>query len=255
MSDIETMIEHPLAMTGQNVLAILSGNKTVTRRPFDIRRAGVRIADRTVASEMPFSHVIPLIAGRTYHCEQNQHGAVSGLTKELKLVGSVRNKKLTPCLLGLKPDEFEWVSPWGGRGDLIWIRESHRLVDCTFQHPDKCPGHVWYEADQSGAKNASLNKLRPPMFMPRWASRIQLELTSVTRSRLHDMTGSEAKLEGIQRDGQYWLGGPHKVKGTQKCFNSPLEAYQDLYGSIYGRDVWAANPWVWRLEFQMLASK
>lgn len=78
--------------------------------------------------------------------------------------------------------------------------------------------------------------------MPRWASRITLEITDVRVERLHSISEGDAQAEGVQ----------------PACYEitPPEAAYRVSFGEvwrgIYGEESWAANPWVWVIEFKRI---
>lgn len=157
--------------------------------------------------------------------------------------------------------------PYGQPGDRLWVRESFRLLDVfDGDSPntvaDRClnagypkpwaPTH--YEADgwrdnwqhvgtpphQGGPPVAG--KLRPGIHMPRWASRITLEIVAVRVERLNDISEADAAAEGIE---PMFLGDTDEMKrlGARVAFKS-------LWESINGAGSWEANPWVWVIEFR-----
>jgi hypothetical protein len=83
------------------------------------------------------------------------------------------------------------------------------------------------------------------MFMPRWASRITLEIVSVRSERLQEISEEDALAEGIT------CGcGNH-----QDCYNSNVDVFRKLWESINGDKTgrtWADNPFVWRIEFKVV---
>jgi len=83
--------------------------------------------------------------------------------------------------------------------------------------------------------------------MPRWASRITLEITAVRVERLQEISESDAKAEGIvpAGDGNGW-----QTADTRHYMGDPVSAYRSLWESINGPDSWAANPWIWVIEFK-----
>mgnify|MGYP001599791009 FL=1 len=83
---------------------------------------------------------------------------------------------------------------------------------------------------------------RPSIFMPRWASRITLELTDVRVERLLDITQKDAQAEGIFRSGNGWVSDE-----GQPVSITPRRAYEDLWHSINGK--WE-DQWVWVLTFK-----
>ncbi len=140
--------------------------------------------------------------------------------------------------------------PYGAPGDLLWVRESHRLVDCDCSETCRVPGHVWYEATSDGYRACNLNRLRPSIHMPRWASRITLAITNVRLQRLHDLTEADAVAEGIMpRSGGLWHWD---VYAREQCgFHTARGAYDALWTEINGRKSWPSNPWVWAVSFSV----
>lgn len=145
--------------------------------------------------------------------------------------------------------------PYGQPGVRLWVREAHRLVDCTCTETCRVPGQVWYEADASGYGGASLNRLRPSIHMPRWASRITLEVVSVRVERLQAISEADARAEGIETNAA-WPGGFYRdyslaQDGDVRAL-PPRKSYRSLWESINGAGSWDANPWVWAVEFRRL---
>jgi len=101
-------------------------------------------------------------------------------------------------------------------------------------------------------------KCTPSIHMPRWASRLSLDVVSVGVERLHDIDDEGATREGIQwwsKDGALRKYAPADDEGDgpmwpwRDCPRSPREAFERLWTEVYGAPSWAMNPWVWRVEF------
>lgn len=149
--------------------------------------------------------------------------------------------------------------PYGQPGDRLWVRETwqgplidEELEEEFHQSPDyfKKPEFCAYRAtDTLDAINADGEALgwRPSIHMPRWASRILLEITAVRIERLADISKDDAMAEGIvlQPDGGFGL-----ADSTHYNFSDPTDSYCSLWESINGAGAWFANPWVWVVEFQ-----
>ena len=92
------------------------------------------------------------------------------------------------------------------------------------------------------------NRKIPAIHMPRWASRITLDITSVRVERLQDISEADAMAEGITR-----RGAACHIEG-EHGFAAPTasEVYQQLWTAINGPGSWDANPWVWAVEFRKL---
>jgi hypothetical protein len=146
--------------------------------------------------------------------------------------------------------------PYGQPGDKLWVRETWAAV--RFSDDDVRESHdippaktdYWttaYKADGVYEDNSDDRGFawRPSIHMPRWASRITLEIVSVRVERLQDITEADAIAEGCA-DSQMVDGVP--------MWNSAVEAYAELWDAINGPGSWAANPWVWVVEFKRLES-
>lgn len=130
--------------------------------------------------------------------------------------------------------------PYGLPGDRLFVREAFRLCqEADEVSPrDSDPGYrVWYEADKPHQPGAG--RLRPSIHMPRWASRITLEVTSVRVERLHDISRGDAMAEGCPY--------PNMAYGT-----SPTQWFKDEWIDAHGPSGWESNPWVWVVEFRQV---
>jgi hypothetical protein len=146
------------------------------------------------------------------------------------------------------PPEALALCPYGAPGDRLWVREAWRTHAAFDAIPprDLTTRSLHYEADgkiQSG-------KLRPGMFMPRWASRITLEVTGVRVERLQDISEADARAEGINM--QPRLAGYSKDAGCKWEPANPIQVFCNLWESLNGQGSWDANPHVWVVEFRRL---
>ncbi|WP_338615495.1 hypothetical protein [Pigmentiphaga sp. CHJ604] len=134
----------------------------------------------------------------------------------------------------------------GAPGDRLWVRESFsRLESFDFFNP-ACPDDVpdfWYWAD-GDPEWGNWTKPKPSIHMPREACRIVLEITGLRVEKLQDISQDDAVAEGCDdiRDMQ-------PRPGRIMYEGGPRAAYQVLWESINGSGSWAANPWVWVVEF------
>lgn len=117
----------------------------------------------------------------------------------------------------------------GQPGDRLWVRESFS----PYEHREGC----WYWADGRIAAH-DCTKPKPSIHMPRWASRITLEITGVRADRLQDISEADAQAEGVYTD--------------PSC--PAYEAYEALWEVINGAGSWASNPWVWVIEFKKVTA-
>ena len=121
----------------------------------------------------------------------------------------------------VKPNCLSKLSPYGRTGDRLWVRE-------TWGHNPEGPGYV-YRSDGDFDMKFHGDRWRPSIHMPRWASRITLEVTGVRVERLQDINEEDALAEGVEH------------------------AFRSLWESINGPGSWDANPWVWVVEFRRVS--
>lgn len=163
--------------------------------------------------------------------------------------------------------------PYGLEGSRLWVREAWRTLDELDGHSgsriaEMCQdagyrrpwAPIQYEADNHRrnwqhvgtpphTEPPKPGRYRHARFMPRWASRITLEITAVRVERLQDISEADAISEGIERQGDDWrnYGNPFD------CCLRPRTSYATLWAAIHGRGSWDANPWVWVIQFKPVA--
>lgn len=110
-------------------------------------------------------------------------------------------------------------------------------------------GGLWYPADATEPKHpiSPRGKTRVSIHMPRWASRITLEITGVRVERLNDCGEADAIAEGIAPELDGWTD--YSNPSCQMCLN-PVDSYRTLWDSINGAGAWEANAWGWVVEFR-----
>lgn len=139
--------------------------------------------------------------------------------------------------------------PYGKPGDRLWVRETWK-THSTFDHlpPRDVPeSNLFYAADEP-RYSPSGSRWRPSIHMPRWASRITLEVTGVRVERLQDLREEDAIAEGVDSD----LCRASIGKAPLKQGYLPICAFSYLWDQINGAGSWDANPWVWVVEFQRM---
>lgn len=232
------MKERPILFKPENVLAILEGRKTQTRR----------VIKETTEHKGPYN----------------------------------------PAYLEAHRDAPGWkqICPHGQPGDRLWVREAwapvlrnggvlcrHDRFDLQkdpIEYMRSVTDYVIYKADERDTTKriqrfgqTTEERWRSPLFMPRWASRITLEITNVRVQRVQEISEEDALAEGISSE---------RVITDIKCFGGPTieehgdrffitdadEGYEDA-GSAYvalwdsinlKTHPWSSNPWVWVLEFK-----
>lgn len=236
------MRESPILFSGPMVRAILSGTKTQTRRVVK-HQPNIELHDGWKWEQTPSGWV-----------------PVRGSNRLLHNIG---------------------CCPYGHPGDRLWVRESAWLYGQWWKDGFTKSGRQrWTFAMSFGQKVRYERPLdheltyqgseypgyafRPSIHVPRWASRLTLEITGVRVERLQAISAEDAQAEGLvpwSKDGKltkYGVADPDGLPGSDyegtwpwhEWRISPVDAYQQLWNSINGEGAWDANPWVWVVEFR-----
>lgn len=161
--------------------------------------------------------------------------------------------------------DYWYPCPFGEVGDRIWVRETwqaiHDSVD-EFGHVEertyspsipKEKDRYWHTvyAEHFGDENREDRGFpwRPAIHMPRWASRILLEITSVRVERLNDISQKDAQAEGMELTG--WRPTYSDPDSGGEVW-TPYDNFAELWQSLYGVGSWLSNPWVWVIEFRRI---
>lgn len=151
--------------------------------------------------------------------------------------------------------EVRAACPYGTTGDWLWVRETclareqpdgldgvQYLADQAFREIDNTEdaADAWIKLNHYGGRGQG--HVVPSIHMPRWASRLTLEVTAVRVERLQDISDADAFAEGIQQCADEGLTSDGTARGT----------YRALWESINGPGSWDANPWVWVVEFRRI---
>jgi hypothetical protein len=187
-------------MNGAMVRAVLSGTKTQTRR----------------VVKLPKHHAW----GMDYE------GQVLYRPDDLSKIGDFAVDELT-C-------------PHGKVGDLLWVRENWAFHLQSIGSVTDEDGPFVYAADAFALQYRLADKWTPSIHMPRWASRILLEIVSVRVERLNDLSEADATAEGTPHS----LGHP--------AGRTAVENFEHLWECLNGDGSWEANPWVWAVEFKVV---
>ena len=144
--------------------------------------------------------------------------------------------------------------PYGVVGDRLWVRENILQSNKGYTLPSGeyynywCAEKVEYLADvptpqkrylQPGVYGSAYMMSRPSIHMPRWASRILLEIVAVRIERLQEITRGDAMAEGCPFS--------NMAKGPD-----PREWFRELWGRVNGEGSWEANWFVWVVEFKVI---
>ena len=199
--------ERPILFSAPMVRAILEGRKTVTRR-------AVKIQPRTKGD-----------------------------------IGSYGQGQ--PFIRHPDPTKRNPECPYGRPRDRLWVGEAWAAdaqVDSIAPRDLSQGEPIMYPADgcvrQTGCAMVSQGRGRPSIHMPRWASRILLEITDVRVERLRDISVLQVRDEGCEVR-EFWLFGADAEKRQQIA----ASVFGGLWSGINGQESWGANPWVWVAKF------
>lgn len=229
------MLERPILFSAPMVRAILDGQKTQTRR---------------VVKPQPPKFVRHSVAPQELRGEPKKHTAP---------YFDAYNGGPHWCWW----DEYDrqgagWIKcPYGKPGDRLWVRETVACGACAPGKPSHWspafwrreqgtpsnPNGLWYAADDLAPERpiTARGKWTPAIHMPRWASRILLEIVSIRVERLNACSEADALAEGSQH--------PSLVPIVGAGWSS-RDMYARLWEHINGEGSWSANPWVWVVEFK-----
>ena len=192
---------------------------------------------------------------------------LAGTKTQMRRIVKARDLEWVDVHQGLREPDNAERCPHGQPGDRLWVQEAWRAeLTWNTTKPSGIPDEaaLWYEADDQQRNNGRgtkfKGKLRSSIHMPRAASRITLEITSVRVERLQDISEADAKAEGIfphVRGGWHWLkhDSSNPNDWNQFGYKTAALAFQALWESINGPDSWDANPWVWVVEFKAIEAK
>lgn len=190
---------------------------------------------------------------------------LAGTKTQTRRIVKARDLEWMDVHQGLREPDNAERCPHGQPGDRLWVRESFMPIPLeAAPGPSQTPWSIAYAAGGQtellapSSYNPTLynyERWTPSIHMPRWASRITLEITGVRVERLQDISEADAKAEGadplsvagFSTDDLTFIDAP--LMGP----NSPYKnGFASLWESINGEGSWKANPWVWVVEFRRL---
>lgn len=230
------MKERGMIFNGEMVRALLDGRKTQTRR---------------IMKAQPSEDFTPM--NMALEADYKARWYTPGIVD--------KDGYLQPAgkeVFGVANENEGYSCPFGAVGDRIWVRETWARYNIDQDSHDMAyRATIPEDWPESG-------RWRPSIHMPRWASRITLEITDVRVERLNAISEQDAQSEGVHTEVwdqtvvarnyaaideffQFWSEDmPHYVEMNQLYRSS----FRSLWESIYGAENWQANPWVWVIEFK-----
>jgi len=243
-------MERPIIFSPPMASAILAGTKTVTRRI-------VKFPVRKMSSADHESPTYTMAQGTATEMTSDSNAS------SIELSDTGRETTLDLC-------------PYGQPGDRLSLKESfYAFGRWETRFNEKHQHSEWHFIDltlQSGlayqfseptdyVKTSRSNPepawwRRPSLFMPRRASRINLEITDVHIERLRDITDEQARAEGFSpmHDGMHSYFVNHMSPPNSGMSVTAVIAFAVYWQSLNGVESWDANPWVWVVGFRPVTS-
>lgn len=228
------MKERGMIFNGEMVRALLSGRKTQTRRRMKVQPSeGFTPMNMALEPDYKARWYTPGIV--------DKEGYLQPASKEV---------------FGVANENEGYSCPFGAVGDRIWVREAFRVhsraTDVATLVYKASERNSWTEQTHRVPvavcnKPATPEKWTPSLHMPRWASRILLEITDVRVERLNSISQEDAQAEGLELTG--WRPTYSDPDSGGEVI-TPYDNFAELWSSIYGDESWQANPWVWVIEFK-----
>ena len=236
--DAMSGIERPILFCGSMVRAIIDGRKTQTRRVIKPPRKAFE-----------FNSVFRGVGDGMWH--------IADIDQPMGEPAECWN-------------ETEITCPYGEPGDRLWVKETWAILDGNRHFQGSVEraedlfiarrGNIHWKAD---ALTPNIGPWRPSIFMPRWASRIILEIVNIRAEKIQCISDADAIANGIERIGgaaclnpwtNYLKGKPGEMK--YNC-SSPRRSFQTLWDSINKTRgyKWEANPWVWVIALRRLPAQ
>jgi hypothetical protein len=227
--------ERPIIFSSEMIRAIRDGQKTQTRRTYGLDVINVHPDEWCYEGSDPLD--------LDWHVFDLNHSVVCAGNNRQSLP-----RKFIKC-------------PYGQVGDRLWVKETwaadRRYDDLAPSalpmSADGSTPSLWWKVDSASKRwlGAKPGRWRSSMFMPRWASRITLELTDVRVERVQEITPDDALAAGVA---WYGLGQPSQNTDIHQYRREALAWFEHLWNTIkakrgYG---WRPNPWCWVLEFEVV---
>ena len=226
--------EIPILMSGPLVRAVLSGQKTQTRRP--IKCMSNREHNGKLLGDWGLSvppHQYDEGDEKLWHWTGKQKPQAGDWVEKVQC--DVDDSYMAP------------VKGLASAGDRLWVRETWQHFQNTgqraadFPEYQRFPVNCFYLADESNPKTKPLSgKWRPSLLMPRWACRLVLPLVSVRVERVQDISEADAWAEGY---GEHWQQRVKEAGADDPLGRpDPRGWFAMLWDKLYG--TWGQNPWV-----------
>ncbi len=244
------MKERPILFSAPMVRALLDGSKTQTRRVVKPQPSGSSLDDPLDGKWLGKTFdglILPKIRDLPIETPYGQPGDRLWVRESWRIGAWCEDNGLLAIdYLASEPEKTPWIKVpedaenfhGGSVFEKYWVQSTDDAIESDLS--TDINGRYHWEPGQSPCRK------RPSIHMPRWASRITLEITRVRVERLQEISGDDAKAEGVDIPKTMSVldndtkGRPHSA--YRHC-------YKLLWESINGPGSWDLNPWVWVVEF------
>lgn len=236
--------ERPIIFSGEMVKAILDGKKTMTRRAV---KTQPRDECTEIATSACFGHV-------EYRSTSEDRQTQSILAKIKCPYGKIGDRLWVRETWAPVNSCGESALAYKADNEIICLSENEEFLDeyGTLNYTDprlaKYAFADWADDLVNGVEGA----WKSPITMPRWASRILLEITDIRVERLNDISGADAVKEGIVSMTQsYPWQDEHSLSSP---ISYEVRLFTKLWNDINAKkgNPWSSNPWVWVVEFKVV---
>lgn len=258
--------ERPIIFTGENVLKIMRGEKNQTRRII-----------------RPQPHQSSRWPKDVWFWSYGRNGS-AWMNSERREMTNVATGKVT--VVDRRVEVSDWLKnhsrcPYRA-GDRLWVKESFYIDHGDYDARQPLPklgaptaideDQIFYPADAPHSDRAWCCRLIPeccctevgkpksrnPLFMPRWASRLTLEITDVRVQRVQEISEEDARAEGgfVRRCSCAVMTArprtPIEAIFRQTWCHIHGDEFSNTWDSINGAGSWESNPWVWAITFKVV---
>lgn len=145
-----------------------------------------------------------------------------------------------------------------GQPCWLWVREAWRLDSLTVESagvvfrasPSDLPRKILTSTLANAKLTSAREGWRSPLHMPRWASRLTLELLDIRVQKLQELSEADAIAEGVERapGGNGWRN--YQSPASDRPFDKPVDSYRSLWLTLHGGEAWSQNPVIVAIRFR-----
>lgn len=232
--------ERPIILTAQEVNAVLAGDKTQHRV----------VIENTKDTQCLFS--------RDWRYDGRDFLDDDGCTPDPKGAHYVERLEPSEGEENQYTEDYHCIGqcPFGAIGDRLWVREFHARTDRN-DHLTRPHYYADGTLRPDLRHDAGLLIKYSAADMPRWASRLLLEITDIRIERVQDISESDALASGLivqkcQQGSQWFLNPTSNMRSNVFHRDEWIGGFASYWDSLNGKLSFNDNPWVWVIEFKVI---